>query len=376
MTAFVRSETWISPKPGITEPVNGDPLVDGDLNYTTVELERFKEQPEYLLQHRRDLANRRIEQFKASMAGEETRRVTTAAFRKSMIERLGDSEKGKNIASWLMPKFPVGCRRLTPGPGFLEALIRDNVDSVWDDLGSIDETGILTKSGQHLDFDAICCATGFDTTFRPPFPVVGRNRINLAQKWEEKEPECYFGTTIPDFPNYFCWFIPSPLCITFGAYIEAGFIGPNSPISNGSLVQAIQATGIYIYNCIEKLQTQGIKSMEVRERATHDYNEHAQEFLKATVWAGPCSSWYKRGTKDGRIVAVYAGSAYQFVESMRYPRWEDYTFEYTAGKGANRFTYLGNGFTRREARNGSIGDTQTLTFDDFWNLMELPDIYE
>lgn len=154
------------------------------------------------------------------------------------------------------------------------------------------------------------------------------------------------------------------------------FIGPNSPISNGSLVQAIQATGVYIYKCIEKMQTEGIKSIEVSEQASHDYNEHTQEFLKSTVWAGDCSSWYKRGTRDGRIVAIYAGSAFHFVESMRHPRWEDYNFEFVAGRSANRFSYLGNGFTRREARNGNVGDTQTLTFDKYWDLMELPRIYD
>ena len=116
--------------------------------------------------------------------------------------------------------------------------------------------------------------------------------------------------------------------------------------------------------------------MEVTQEATDDYNEHAQEFLNATVWAGPCSSWYKRGTRDGRIVGVYSGSAFQFVEAMRRPRWEDYHYIHTTGATANRFTYLGNGFTRREARNGSIGDTQTLDFDEYWRLMILPDIYE
>ena len=116
--------------------------------------------------------------------------------------------------------------------------------------------------------------------------------------------------------------------------------------------------------------------MAVTQEATDDYNEHAQEFLRSTVWAGPCSSWYKRGTKDGRIVAVYAGSAFQFVESMRHPRWEDYEFRYEAGKAANRFSYLGNGFTPREMRNGTVGETQTLTFDDYWDLMELRDILD
>ncbi|CAM1510709.1 Fc.00g010440.m01.CDS01 [Cosmosporella sp. VM-42] len=357
VTCFARSETWITPK-GIAEPTETDPAVDESCKYMAQELQRFEEDPEYLLKHRRSLADRRIIEFKYSMANKETQEATYDAFKESMMARLGESDKGREIAKMLIPKFPVGCRRLTPGPGFLEALVRDNVTTVWDNIGSIDETGIVTKDGQHIDLDVICCATGFDTTFRPRIPLTGRRGIDLAQLWTDEEPACYFGTTVPGFPNYF------------------SFIGPNSPISNGSLVQAIQATGIYIYSCIEKIQTEGIASMEVTQEATDDYNEHAQEFLNATVWAGPCSSWYKRGTRDGRIVGVYPGSAFQFVEIMRRPRWEDYQYVHAAESAANRFTYLGNGLTRREARNGSVGDTQTLDFDEYWRLMILPDIYE
>ncbi|KAF7553871.1 hypothetical protein G7046_g6971 [Stylonectria norvegica] len=357
VTCFARSETWITPK-SVAEPTETDPAVDASYRYEPHEIKRFEEDPEYLLAHRRNLADRRIIEFKYSMADKSSQKATYDIFKQSMIDRLGDSDKGRDIAKMLIPKFPVGCRRLTPGPGFLEALMRDNVTTVWDNISSVDETGIVTKDGQHIDLDVICCATGFDTTFRPRIPLKGRQGLDLAEKWTDGEPEAYFGTTVPGFPNYFC------------------FIGPNSPISNGSLVQAIQATGIYIYSCIDKIQTEGIASMEVKQDATDDYNEHAQEFLKATVWAGPCSSWYKRGTKDGRIVGVYPGSAFQFVEAMRRPRWEDYKYSQTSGATANRFTYLGNGFTRREARSGSVADTQTLDFDEYWTLMKLPDIYE
>lgn len=45
-----------------------------------------------------------------------------------MKDRLGDSEKGRRAAELLLPSFPVGCRRQTPGPGFLEAITQDNVE--------------------------------------------------------------------------------------------------------------------------------------------------------------------------------------------------------------------------------------------------------
>ena len=42
----------------------------------------------------------------------------------------------------------------------------------------------------------------------------------------------------------------------------------------------------------------------------------------------------------------------------------------------NRFSYLGNGFTKREQMKGTIGEVQTLDFEQYWNLFNLPDIYD
>lgn len=187
--------------------------MDGSGRYAPEEIQRFQTDPLYLLQHRRRLADRRMIEFKYSMADQKSRDTTKKEFIHGMLARLGDSEKGKAIADWLIPKFPVGCRRLTPGPGFLEALVRDNVTSIWDNLGSVDETGIMMKDGQHIDFDVIVCATGFDTSFRPRFPVIGRGGVDLTQKWTKGEPECYFGTSVPEFPNYFGRFLG---CARFG----------------------------------------------------------------------------------------------------------------------------------------------------------------
>ena len=77
-----------------------------------------------------------------------------------------------------------------------------NVDTRWDDIARITEKGILTKTGEELEFDAIVCATGFDTSFQPRFPIIGRNGVSLAEQWREI-PEAYFGITVPKFPNYF-----------------------------------------------------------------------------------------------------------------------------------------------------------------------------
>lgn len=163
----------------------------------------------------------------------------------------------------------------------------------------------------------------------------------------------------------------------FGRLISrTGFIGPNSPISNGSLVLGIQATGLYIYKWLNKLQTESIQSFEVRQDVADDYNEHMQVFLQRTVWTRGCRSWYKRGTVDGPVVAIYGGTSFHFMEALKSPRWEDFRLKRTPEGSRNRFAYLGNGFTLRETKKGSVGATQTLDFDEYWSLFNVPEIHD
>lgn len=177
--------------------------MDEDLNFSPATLEKFEKDPEFLLSHRRAVMDRRIDNFKRAWKDSQGQKDAQAMFTKSMKSRLGDSEKGKRLLEMLLPKFPVGCRRQTPGPGFLEALLQDNVDARWDDIARITKKGIMTKGGDELEFDAIVCATGFDTSFQPSIPIVGRNGVDLAKKWREEVPKAYWGIVVPDFPNYF-----------------------------------------------------------------------------------------------------------------------------------------------------------------------------
>lgn len=178
--------------------------MDSSFNYAPEELDRFASEPDYLLAHRRDLSDKRIEEFKAHKTDSTSHSRVNALFRESMLSRLGDSPKALEIAKWLVPNFPVGCRRLTPGPGFLEALMRENVDSHWDGIETISERGIQKKDGTLAELDAIFCATGFNTTFKPQFQLIGRKGVDMAEKWEREDPKAYFSIAVPDFPNYFC----------------------------------------------------------------------------------------------------------------------------------------------------------------------------
>jgi cation diffusion facilitator CzcD-associated flavoprotein CzcO len=78
---------------------------------------------------------------------------------KFMKEKLN---KKPEIYQSLRPDFPPGCRRLTPGPGYLEALLEENVEFIGTGIANVTETGILDMNGDFHEVDAIICATGFD----------------------------------------------------------------------------------------------------------------------------------------------------------------------------------------------------------------------
>ncbi len=91
---------------------------------------------------------------------------------------------------------------MTPGHGYLKALVADNVTVTGDSIEAFTPTGLRTKTGHEYSFDVIVCATGFDTSFRPSFPVRGLAGKELRHEWED-EPRSYLSVAAPDMPNYF-----------------------------------------------------------------------------------------------------------------------------------------------------------------------------
>lgn len=108
----------------------------------------------------------------------------------------------KELLEKMIPDFAVGCRRPTPGNGYLEALTSPNVRVVTDEIEKVVPEGIMLKTGELLNVDIFVCATGFDISFCPRFPIVGRNEHSLRDQWAEK-PEAYLSLAAENFPNYF-----------------------------------------------------------------------------------------------------------------------------------------------------------------------------
>lgn len=98
-----------------------------------------------------------------------------------MAQRLS---KKPELLEHFLPTFSPLCKRLTPGPGYLEALTEPNVDVIVDPIDRVTKTGILTQNGVQRDVDAIICATGFNTHFTNQFPIYGVDGKELFDQQE------------------------------------------------------------------------------------------------------------------------------------------------------------------------------------------------
>ena len=128
---------------------------------------------------------------------------------------------------------------------------------------------------------------------------------------------------------------------------------PAGPVGHGSLSSAIDWAANYILKWADKVAREGIKSFDVKQKVQDDWNVWGDELLKRTVWASGCRSWYKNGTTDGRISALYPGSILHFKDLVANIRGEDFNIEYRNEK--NMWGFLGDGFTQLEVDNGDLG---------------------
>ena len=70
-------------------------------------------------------------------------------------------------------------------------------------------------------------------------------------------------------------------------------VGPNSPASHSSLLPILEWYTRYMFQMIEKLQTENIKAYEPKQDAVRELQNHTHELMKRLAWSSACSSWFK-----------------------------------------------------------------------------------
>lgn len=109
----------------------------------------------------------------------------------------------KKYHEFIVPTFPLGCKRRIFDPGYLDCLHSPNVDLVAEGISEITEDGIISSAGTKDIFDIIVLATGFQVSqFLTPMEVIGKEGVSLNQQWREcRGAQAYFGTYVHNFPN-------------------------------------------------------------------------------------------------------------------------------------------------------------------------------
>ncbi|TVY47159.1 putative sterigmatocystin biosynthesis monooxygenase, partial [Lachnellula occidentalis] len=318
ITAYYRQPTWISVNFCADKARNGK-----NFAYTEEEKKKFREDPTAHLQLRKELEGSLNGFFYGMYTGHPAQKALEAACRQQMLDLM----KGHpEMSSKMIPSFHPGCRRLSPGDGYIESLQQPNASIVWSPIEEITEKGIRTADGEE-EFDMIVCATGFDTTFIPPWKLVGLNGATLEERWK-LNPDAFFSVQVDTMPNYFI------------------FNGPNCPISHGSVLTEISWVCDYLLRWANKIATQDIKSITPKPGSVADYNTYSQEFLKRTVWADNCPSWYKNGKKTGIVTGTYGGSILHFKDALENLGEEH--FDVVHNNPKNVFGWLGNGQSRHD----------------------------
>jgi len=291
------------------------------------EMDRFAADPKFYLEFRTILERDSNSVHSITLKDSEMQKMARADFTEVMRERLAAKP---HILESLLPAFGVGCRRLTPGPGYLEALVEDNVDFITTPITRATSNSLILQDGEERKLDVLVCATGFQASAPPPFPVVGRNGQTMEAKFDPY-PETYLSLATDGFPNYFM------------------MLGPNAAIGSGTLTTMMEFTGDYIIKCIRKMQKENITTMEAKSQRVKDFSDYIDSYFKKTVYLDQCSSWYKsKKGKGTRITGLWPGSALHAMECLRSPRWEDFEYMYEGESGdgeSNRLNFLGNGWS-------------------------------
>ena len=312
---YIRTPSWITP------PAGAKFIREQECNhiYTAEEIAQFCNDSDHSLRTRKDMESTFNGMYRAFFKDSEQQQEMQLQLESWMKCRIHNEELQKQ----LIPPFAAGCRRLNPGQRYLQALQQQNVEPIFEAIQEVATNAIRDASGKERPVDIIVAATGFDTSFRPRFPIIGFNAIDLRDLWKD-DPVSYCGLAVSGFHNYLM------------------FLGPNTPISNGSLIGALEATGDFFVRLIRKMTIQRATSFNVRQCVQRDFNDHTQKFMQGMVWTGGCRSWFKN--EQGKVTAIWPGSGLHYREVLQSDRWEDFEWNYDS----NRFAYWGLGFSQAE----------------------------
>ncbi|OAL18058.1 hypothetical protein AYO22_10980 [Fonsecaea multimorphosa] len=318
---FIRSPTWITA--GFASKFAGPG--GSNVIFSEEQKKHWADNPEAYLAYRKEVEMELNSRFRLYIKDTEDQKNAQKFSTKAMVDKLSQKPE---LAKLLLPDFAVGC--------VLQHWLASLENVIWGEIDRFTPTGLRSaSSGEEVTVDTIICATGFDISFSPRYPIIGRNGVNLQDKWD-KSPESYLSVLAEDMPNYFV------------------YLGPASPIGHGSLVGSVEIITSYIGDLIKKLQQENYSSFCLKPGLAAAWKNHCLAWLEKTAWNSPCVSTYKNGTKDGSLVSLHGGSRLHYFSLLRRKRYED--IDWTSLCSDLPFAWLNNGFTVEETDDREKSD--------------------
>ncbi|MFJ9370338.1 flavin-containing monooxygenase [Nocardia sp. NPDC101769] len=166
----------------------------------------------------------------------------------------------------LTPDYRFGCKRPSISNSYFKTFTLPHVDLVTEAIEHFTPTGVVSADGREREFDMVLCATGFkvmEKGYTPPYPIYGRDGLELGEFWDEHRFQAYQGVSVPRFPNAF---------LIVGPYAYAP----------GSYIPLIESTSAHAARVIGEARRRGATRVEVRQQPHDEYFARMDRRAKRT----------------------------------------------------------------------------------------------
>ena len=163
--------------------------------------------------------------------------------------------KDRDVRRKLTPRYALGCKRPSFSNEYLATFNRDNVRLETTAIEAITPGGVRTADGTDHPVDVLVLATGFkvfESGNMPPFPIRGREGVDLEEWWDANRFQAYEGVSVPGFPNLFT------------------ILGPYG-YNGSSYFHLIETQARHIVRCLKRARRTGSTLVEVTPEANERY---------------------------------------------------------------------------------------------------------
>ncbi|MFC6881850.1 MULTISPECIES: flavin-containing monooxygenase [Actinomadura] len=212
----------------------------------------------------------------------------------------------------LTPTYGFGCKRPSMSSTYYPAFLRGNVELVTAGIERITPKGVRTADGREQEFDTLILGTGFkviEPDNLPPYPITGRDGVDLGEHWARERYHAYEGTSVPQAPN---------LWMLMGPYSFTGY----------SWFGMIEYQSTHVLRCLTEARRRGATRVQVRQEADDRFFRDMLRRAKGTAFynnnCASSNSYYFDASGDAPLLRPT--STLQALRRSRRFRLDDYSF--------------------------------------------------